>query len=171
MELLIVISIIALLMAISMPVINKVKHIATRTACKANLHACAVGIKMYLDDYKNIMPPAAFLPLNAFLPDDPDLKPGICVFMKPYLSSTESLECQADRKGGYFDKYGSSYAYRERMGGENVDKAILTRGYKDYDTHIMWDYDNFHGKRGANGSFNYLYADGHVGDRDNGVVK
>ncbi|MCH7917148.1 MAG: hypothetical protein IIC50_04085 [Planctomycetes bacterium] len=30
---------------------------------------------------------------------------------------------------------------------------------------MLYDYTNFHGRLGSKGSVNYLYADGHVGDR------
>lgn len=33
------------------------------------------------------------------------------------------------------------------------------------DVHVLYDYANFHGKKGKKGSVNYLYVDGHIGDR------
>ena len=32
--------------------------------------------------------------------------------------------------------------------------------------HVLYDYANFHGRKGRKGSVNYLYADGHIGDRE-----
>jgi len=58
-ELLVVISIIALLTGILVPCIGKAKSIAKRTVCLSNLHSAAIAFRMYLDDNNQVMPPAA----------------------------------------------------------------------------------------------------------------
>jgi prepilin-type processing-associated H-X9-DG protein len=59
-----------------------------------------------------------------------------------------------------------------RLGGKRVGVGYLTDKviFNDEKVHerevqVLYDYTNFHGKRGKKGSVNYLYADGHIGDR------
>ena len=55
-ELLVVIAIIGLLMAILMPALQRAKDQARDTACRSNLKAVGVRIRMYLDDNNYTMP-------------------------------------------------------------------------------------------------------------------
>lgn len=51
MELLVVISIIALLMSIMMPALSKVKNLAKKTVCKAGFHSIGLSFGLYGSDY------------------------------------------------------------------------------------------------------------------------
>jgi prepilin-type N-terminal cleavage/methylation domain-containing protein/prepilin-type processing-associated H-X9-DG protein len=55
-ELLVVIAIIAVLLAILMPAMRKIKEIARETACKSNLKNVGIAVQMYLDDYERKIP-------------------------------------------------------------------------------------------------------------------
>ena len=55
-ELLVVIAIIAVLLAILMPAMRKIKEIARETACKSNLKNVGLAVQMYLDDYERTIP-------------------------------------------------------------------------------------------------------------------
>ena len=55
-ELLVVIAIIAVLLAILMPAMRKIKEIARETACKSNLRNIGFAVQMYLDDYERKLP-------------------------------------------------------------------------------------------------------------------
>ncbi len=55
-ELLVVIAIIAVLLAILMPAMRKIKEIARETACKSNLRNVGLAVAMYLDDYERKLP-------------------------------------------------------------------------------------------------------------------
>jgi len=158
-ELLIVIAIIGLLVSLTIPALSKAKVLARHTACRTNLHAVAVGFRMYLNDSGDIMPVAAQLP-SAQLNDDPP----ICEVMTPYLGDLEVLHCPADTERDYFASEGSSYEYHSILGGRNVDETFLTQMVGEANVHIMHDYEPFHGKAGQLGASNYLFADGHVGD-------
>lgn len=57
-ELLVVISIISMLLAITIPSLNKARQYSKRTACKAQLHDIGMALRMYLDNNRNKMPPA-----------------------------------------------------------------------------------------------------------------
>jgi prepilin-type processing-associated H-X9-DG protein len=53
----VVIAIIALLLAILMPAMRKIKEIARETACKSNLRNIGLAVHLYLDDYERTLPP------------------------------------------------------------------------------------------------------------------
>ncbi|MGC9454094.1 MAG: type II secretion system protein [Phycisphaerae bacterium] len=158
-ELLVVISIIALLMGILVPVVSSARTAARRGACAAHLHAVGVGFQMYLNGSKDIMPVAAQMPsLN--LNEDPP----IAEVLRPHLSSPEALLCPADPDRKYFQREGSSYEYHSMLGGQKVSESFLTRRWGEDRTPVMHDYETFHGPPGTPGAANYLFADGHVGD-------
>ena len=146
-ELLIVIAILALLMTILLPALAKFKSIAKRTACLSNLHAAAIGFRMYLDANKYFMPPAARYPsLNLN-----DKKP-IAEFLRPYISGAKTLLCPADNgyerldyTKRYFESEGSSYEYLETLGNKRVENTYLTHdlGYDESEIHVLYDYKTF----------------------------
>jgi len=55
-ELLVVIAIIAVLLAILMPAMRKIKEIARGVSCKSNLRNIGLAVQMYLDDYERKIP-------------------------------------------------------------------------------------------------------------------
>ncbi len=56
-ELLVVIAIIAILLAILMPAMRKIKESAREQVCKSNLKNIGIAVMMYLDDYERRLPP------------------------------------------------------------------------------------------------------------------
>lgn len=164
MELLVVISVIALLMGILMPVLHTARSAGLRTVCKSNLRNIGLAFRMYLDDNGEVMPPASGFP-SLEDPEDPTSKPPITDFILPYLSEPKTFKCPADRVKKYFLSEGSSYGYYSRLGGKRISQSRWAeRGEKERNIHVMYDYEPFHGKRGKPGAKNYLYADWHVGD-------
>ena len=71
-ELLVVISIIAVLLALLLPALPRVMDAGRRTACAANLRGVGQAVELYKGDFKEIMPVGTYMPrpwLN-FLNDD-----------------------------------------------------------------------------------------------------
>jgi len=64
-ELLVVIAIIAVLLAILLPAMRKIKETGREQVCKSNLRNIGVAVNMYLDDYDRKLPPR--LSANRFL--------------------------------------------------------------------------------------------------------
>lgn len=159
-ELLVVMGIISLLMGILVPALNKARQSSRRTACRANLHSLALAFRMYLDDNNNTMPPASVLPSEAT-----QHRPAITFFILPYLSEPKTFKCPADTIKKYYISKGSSYEYNRRLGGKQVSKSRLAQRHGERQVDVMNDLDAFHGARGNPNAFNYLYADGYVGDR------
>ena len=162
-ELLVIISIIALLLGILLPVLSKARALGLRAVCRSNLHSIGLAFRMYLDDNSNVMPPAAVLPSEA----DKNRRP-ITDFLLPYLHELKTFKCPGDIVNKYYISKGSSYEYNYRLGGKPVSKSrfVQRHGEKESNIEVMYDLDAFHGRRGKPEVFNYLYADGHVGNRE-----
>ncbi len=162
-ELLVVIGIIAILMALMVPVTTIARNAAKGTACRSNLRSIGWAFRMYLDENQNVMPLASRLP-SAHLDD----KKPIATFLLPYLYNPRVFRCPADVGQKYFLSEGSSYEYNSSLGGAPIDDSWMARrGEKEINIQVMYDYEPFHGKAGKSGSVNYLYADGHIGDLKN----
>ncbi|HTW93835.1 MAG TPA: prepilin-type N-terminal cleavage/methylation domain-containing protein [Tepidisphaeraceae bacterium] len=58
-ELLVVIGIIALLIAILLPALNRARQQAVATQCASNMRQIALGMLQYINDNKGVLPPAA----------------------------------------------------------------------------------------------------------------
>jgi len=80
-ELLVVISIIALLLAILMPTLSKVRTLAKSTICQSNLRQVGIGVTCYTNENKNVMP-CSYDPSNLNY-----LKNNWVSLLVPYLSS------------------------------------------------------------------------------------
>ncbi|MDY6912876.1 MAG: type II secretion system protein [Planctomycetota bacterium] len=157
-ELLIVIGIISLLAALTVPSLNQAKVVARRVACRGNLRAVGVAFRMYLDESDDIMPVAAQMP-SLELNDDP----RIADVLRPYLSDEKTLLCPADTEKNYFASEGSSYEYHSSLGGQKVNEWFLAKWLGEERIYVVRDYDPFHGPAGALEARNNLFADGHVG--------
>jgi prepilin-type N-terminal cleavage/methylation domain-containing protein/prepilin-type processing-associated H-X9-DG protein len=172
-ELLVVVGIIAVLIAILMPVLGKVRQGAQRTACRAGLRDIGQRFQMYLQGSRQILPlvniqPSLQPPLNS--------GPSLVDLLEPYSrGAKQSYHCPADRyivgaANGfetYFDREGSSYQYQLlAFAGMNVaDKRIYPRNRATADrVRVVEDYEAFHDTPGSNDAMNVLYLDGHVSD-------
>jgi len=182
-ELLVVISIIALLMGILMPALSAAKRSAYKTACKQNLHGCAIGFRMYMDDNRNYMPIIFNMP-NSTVQDDAN-SVSLYAALGKYISGKEALKCPADRypeKGtSYWKEEGSSYEYNTHLSNKRIEDDWFAKQFGTKEVWVLHDYDGFHGKKTdsgreegmgrragssyAVGSFMYLYADTLVADR------
>jgi prepilin-type N-terminal cleavage/methylation domain-containing protein/prepilin-type processing-associated H-X9-DG protein len=162
-ELLIVIGIIALLVGLTLPTLYRAVAIARSTACKTNLHAVGVGLRMYLDQNDDIMPLAAQMPS-----EERNDYPRIADVLEPFIETPNTLKCPADRIRTFFAEEGSSYEYHQLLGGRKVSDSFLSRRWGEQNVPVMNDYEPFHGEADQPGAMNYLFADGHVGDLGEG---
>jgi prepilin-type N-terminal cleavage/methylation domain-containing protein len=191
-ELMVVISIIAMLLGVLLPALSAVRRTAYRTMCKENLHGCMVAFRMYLDDNKNVMPTIINMPYSNHQ-DNPDAVSLYGVIGK-YLSGPQALKCPADKyqNSSYFTTDHASYEYDDSFARAPVfnyhntkiegDKLIRPDPEHDGQTvsrpwgeiRILRDYSGFHGKlvktptgdEWTNGAYSYLYADNLIADRE-----
>ena len=157
-ELLVIIGIIAALVALLLPKLGEARRLARIAKCQHNLHGLGLAVEMYLQMNDDIMPVAAQMP-SLGISDDPP----IGEVMADVLDGPGLLECPADRKG-YFQREGSSYEYHAMLGGTEVGESFLSMEWGDSKTPVFNDFIPFHGPPGREGSTNFLFADGHVGD-------
>jgi len=179
-ELLVVISVIALLMGILMPALGKVRNVAKRTVCQSNLRQIGVAFRAYLDDNSDVMPPACEYPTLISDPNDLGYRPPITKFLLPLLKEKQVFKCPADVKD-YYKNWGLSYEYYARMfSGRPLSTTRFAQdGIKERNMHVMSDFDavpprtsqqqeqGFRGRSYSKGEKNYLYADWHVGNPKN----
>jgi prepilin-type N-terminal cleavage/methylation domain-containing protein len=176
-ELLMVVSIIALLMGIILPSLNNAKDLARRSYCANNLHGAGVALRVYLNDNRDVMPVVSLMPSLKL-----DSNPRLVDLLAPYLGQKELLKCPKDVVGNgyitgtgddrnpedqsktYFDSEGSSYQYNTRLGGRQAGKDRFSREYGENQSPVLFDYKTFHGQPNTKGAMNYLMVDSHVGD-------
>ena len=158
-ELLVVVAVLALLVSIILPSYTRAQIQAKRTKCAANLHSLGLGMRMYLNDSRDIMPVVASMPSLKLNTD-----PRICDVLKTQIPDPVTWQCPADAKKNFFASEGSSYQYNTSLGGRKIGEGFLSRRIGENYTPVLYDYEPFHGKAGENGSTNYLFADMHVGD-------
>lgn len=167
-ELLVVISVIALLMGILVPVLGKARAASSATVCKSNLRNIALGFRAYLDDNSNVMPPACRFP--SLYDPNYSTRPPITNFLRPYLYEPNDprhkiFRCPADTVVKYYISQGTSYEYNAFLGGRPISQSRPAQdGEKERNINVLADYDTFHGDPNRPGAKNYLYADGHIGD-------
>ncbi|MFA6187142.1 MAG: type II secretion system protein [Phycisphaerae bacterium] len=165
-EILVVISIIAMLLGILLPALAGARRSAYKTACKQNLHGCAIGFRMYLDDNRSIMPVIVNMP-SLHLSDVNEPLPTV---LGKYISGPEALKCPADRypekNSSYWREEGSSYEYNTRLAGQRIENSRMAERFGINEIFLLRDYSFFHGAENKSGSVMYLYADTLVADRE-----
>ena len=156
-ELLVVIAIIAILAAMLMPAIARVKEAGKATACLSNLRQIGIGIQLYVQDNNNRLP---------FMRDQSQTStnelPGPDVVLSNHLGNVRVMRCPSDKEQ-LFEKTGCSYSWNSLLNGQNADH--LTVFNLEFDPHqipLMFDKEKFHLARGENKAQNFLYADGHI---------
>ena len=187
-ELLVVVSIIALLVGILVPVLKGAKDAARRTACASNLRQLGTALRMYLVESNDVLPAATpFGGIPGWGHGDPFHLPDIATVLKPYLAKEVAdqdavFRCPADVPGktrrlgeldgeSYYETDGASYAYNFRLSGRKMYEVVrnerVIRHFgriTEEEIWIMRDVVAFHGEPGQPGAANYLYIDGHVSD-------
>jgi prepilin-type N-terminal cleavage/methylation domain-containing protein/prepilin-type processing-associated H-X9-DG protein len=156
-ELLVVISIIALLAALLLPLLGRAKESGRATVCLSNLHQIGVSLQLYVQDNNNHLPVMRDKSLTTTneLPS-PDL------VLSNYVGNIRVFHCPSDTQN-LFGTTGSSYSWNSLLNGEDADH-LTALGIR-FDTHqipLMFDKDRFHKARGVKKEVNYLYADGHI---------
>ena len=167
-ELLVVIAIIAILIGLLLPVLARARAGAARARCAGQLHGIGHMLQMYFGENRNTLPklnmmPSLRPPLNGH--------PSLVQLLAPYhRGDTRAFQCPADRithpaidaPGGfetYFAREQSSYHWNEEV---SIYASRITELRDGDELPLVQEYEPFHGRAGAGGSMNRLYADLHV---------
>jgi prepilin-type N-terminal cleavage/methylation domain-containing protein/prepilin-type processing-associated H-X9-DG protein len=181
-ELLVVVSIIALLLGITIPTLSIARNKAQQTACAAKLYGLGQGVQIYRQDHNEVFPEARYMPYPWLTGQDEtqDLPTAVKEYLEP---NTSAWVCPADRlvhnqtwidEGGIERECGTSYAYVAALSAQAYEDTFFARflRFSPSDTPVMHDYDGgtferedggtvlvdpFHPKR------QILFVDGHVG--------
>lgn len=162
-ELLLVISLIALLSGLVFPAIGTLQRQAESTACASNLRQIGLAVMHKVQDNGNIYPFVEGDPADpVYAPEDG--AESLCDALKPYGITDKALRCPADVKGkNYFKDKGSSYEWFSFIDGERAvsAKIVLPEGTLVLPLGrfpIAGDYELVHSRK----RLNILFADGHV---------
>lgn len=163
-ELLVVISVIALLSGILLPVTSAVRGYARRTQCLSNLSQLGKALNLYVDDNENWYPCASIMPSTE--PPDGGL-PRICDLLAIYTAPSV-FECPDDRPAdpeypfpSYFSGEGSSYEWVELFNHRKVGESARFHWMNPDEVPMLYDYEPFHRRSGRSG-VNGLFRDSHV---------
>jgi prepilin-type N-terminal cleavage/methylation domain-containing protein len=191
-EILVVVSIIALLIGILVPVLSKAKNQARRVTCATQLHHVGVAMVAYMQDSRDRMPEVSFMPSLGPAPLTTDKPIYFADVLARHLKGQKDvLHCPNDQPSltdrpapntglSFFQSERSSYEYRISLAGLTPMQFSkrphgppgLQHQHTDDKTspNTIWfsrDYENFHGPAGQIGARRYIYIDGHVSDYEN----
>ncbi|MCB9838926.1 MAG: type II secretion system protein [Phycisphaeraceae bacterium] len=180
-ELLVTISVIAILIGILIPVLPRVYDSAHRTACQANLRSVSQAFTMHLNDHKDAYPEARYMP-KPWLSGDPN--PSLNEALANYLEGDDSRvwECPGDSIVYGYEYIEdskphtcpSSYTYTSALSGITIEESFFVRflNFQPDEVVVLRDFDggSFETQTGDNvqvdffhAERNYLFGDGHVG--------
>ena len=129
-ELLVVISIIALLVGILLPALSGARRSAQRVTCSSNLRQMGLTISMYSNDHDDLYPVARPIPLPFAAFNDTD--PPLYEVMAAYLPIGDAPDTNAIYRcpddDTVYPLAGMSYVYSPSVAGTTLTE-VLNRGF------------------------------------------
>lgn len=154
-ELLVVLAIVVVLTAISLPVYARVTQASRAAACTSNLRQLGAALGLYLGEHNMVMP--TLLALRANKTD-----PGAVIdnTLNAYATNPKVFVCPADTKGDAAGS-GTSYFWNSLINGQSLASLrLLNLRSTNSQIPVLCDKDPFHPYEPN--KVNVLYADGHA---------
>jgi prepilin-type N-terminal cleavage/methylation domain-containing protein/prepilin-type processing-associated H-X9-DG protein len=175
-ELLVVIAIISILASMLMPVFARARAKARQSSCQSNLHQLGLALKMYVEDYDEMMP---MWSQAGGAPDGSGRRPGYVGSwddtIQPYSHNRQILICPDNPYGTRFRSY-SMPRYVSGVSIGRIPNVVDTAMLMEKGAYVAGSWEdaaaeNFHQSTSA-GTFNqryfhfegknFLFLDGHV---------
>jgi len=161
-ELLAVITIIALLATLATPGFQNMMERSYSLKCGSNLRQIGIAVNSYVSEHDNCYPLIETNPTNpVYSPDDH--AQGMLDTLQPYGVTLDVLTCPKDKAGvNHVAKLKTSYEWRPILDGEtqNAPKVYWRATPAQVSAtriRIVTDFERYHF-----GRMNALYGDGHV---------
>ncbi len=139
-ELLVVISILALLIAILLPSLRGARRVSKRVACGGHLRAIGHGLRMYLNDSNDFLPTVADVPSLSIEVDDPP-KPGIATVLRPYIRKdskiVKDLEKELEIDGEKVFKCPADIPGKFKRDGDKAGKSFFETENSSYEFNTL----------------------------------
>jgi prepilin-type N-terminal cleavage/methylation domain-containing protein/prepilin-type processing-associated H-X9-DG protein len=154
-ELVVVVTILAVLAGIAVPVYQQVTARGRASHCMNNLRQIGMALNMYLGE-NNLQMPV----MVAARESKDDEEPALDTELAEYVSGVEVFRCVGDR-GGIWRETGTSYFWNSLLNGQQSGQLeMLGRKTGAAGTPVISDKESFHKRVGD--EVNILYADGRV---------
>jgi prepilin-type processing-associated H-X9-DG protein/prepilin-type N-terminal cleavage/methylation domain-containing protein len=162
-ELLVVMTIIALLVGLGLPGFERAMESAKSAGCARNLRTIGIDVSQAATDNDSQYPEIAQAATSPY-PAGSGAK-DLYDTLNPYGLQSNDLECPTDMESGTtssYKTYGSSYEWNPAYDDEvTVTPILYANGAQipvnSSRVHLCFDFNPIH-----NGRPNYLYGDGHV---------
>jgi len=183
-EVMVSVSVIALLVAITMPSFKEARRISRKIKCQHNLKQIGIAVHNYLVQNNERFPLLARMPSweqGAAAAAHPPRRPYVPIHqgLKRELGGkSEVFECPADqvtkipeeiwlavRASRYYDAEGTSYEWEDELSGLRLGFRKVAGVLQDLveplhgDMWMAFDFEAFHGGDSRRGSHNVLYVD------------
>ncbi len=139
-ELLVVVSILALLIAILLPSLRGARRVSKRVACGGHLRSIGHGMRMYLNDSNDYLPVVADFPSISLAEDDPP-KPGIATVLRPFIrkdnESAKDLEKELEADGEKVFKCPADIPGKIKRDGANSGKSYFQTENSSYKFNVF----------------------------------